>query len=200
MISMDRSSRIRARKSTDRAMRFRSHLLASALTGLALYPRSPRRALALVLAGTLIDVDHLALYVLQTGDWSLSGALHYDRYRHRPGGEGDNRPRYGSLRSPLHEPLLLLPLIWGLASEQAALRPVAYGLSLHLLLDYIEWPRFYLAFLRSGRRCEECGSNRRKLTVYRWREDNRPTYHTLCRPCYARRYRIPRVAPLTVVH
>ena len=164
-------------------MRFRSHLLSSVAAGLLCYPRSPARAAVVVLAGTLIDVDHLVLYSLQTGDWSLSGAIQYDRYRNRPGGRGDTRPRYGSLRSWIHQPGLL-PFLWLLALNRPALRPLTLGVSLHLLLDYLEWPRFFLAYRRSGRRCERCGRRDRQLTVHRWRDRSGMAFHTLCRPCY----------------
>jgi hypothetical protein len=167
-------------------MRFRTHALTSAIAGAALYPRSPLRAAALLLGGTLLDVDHFVLYALQTGDWSVTGALGYNRYRHDPSKAGDSRPRYGTLRSWLHNPLLLLPPVWALAARRPLMRPVAIGLSLHLLLDYIWWPRYTLAFQRAGRRCEACGRSDRKLTVH-WRRDwGEPELRTLCRPCFER--------------
>ena len=64
-------------------MRFPTHLLSSLAVGLAVYPRQPLRLAALVAAGTLVDLDHLLLYSLHTGDWSVVGALRYDRYRNR---------------------------------------------------------------------------------------------------------------------
>lgn len=164
-------------------MRFRSHLAASTAAALVLYPRRPADAAALLLAGTLIDLDHLLLYALQTGDWSVTGALRYDRYRHRLVTPGDTRPRYGSLRSLLHEPWLLLPLIWGLALRRTVLRPVAIGLSLHLLLDYLDWPRHALARLRAGGRCEGCGRRGRRLEVRCRRETGVRRYEVLCRAC-----------------
>jgi hypothetical protein len=114
-------------------MRFRTHAITSALAGIALYPRSPLRAAAVLLSGTLIDLDHLALYSFQTGDWSMTGALAYDRYRHLIGVAGDTRPRYDGLRSWLHKPLVLLPPLWALAVGRPALRPVAIGAALRPL-------------------------------------------------------------------
>jgi hypothetical protein len=137
-------------------MQFKAHLAASAALALAIYPRRPLRAAVLVGAGTLIDLDHLLLYALQTGDWSVSGALRYDRYRHRAPVRGDSRPRYGPLRSLLHEPLLLLPTAWLLAGRHPALLPAAIGLSLHLLLDYLYWPRDAMLRRRAGGRCSSC--------------------------------------------
>ncbi|MBX0327174.1 hypothetical protein K2Z83_05705 [Oscillochloris sp. ZM17-4] len=165
-------------------MRFRTHAITSALAGVAIYPRSPLRAAAVLLSGTLIDVDHFVLYALQTGDWSVAGALVYNRYRHDPGLAGDSRPRYGPLRSWLHNPLLLLTPLWVAASRRAALRPVAIGLSLHMLLDYIWWPRYTLAFWRAGRRCAGCGRTDRRLTVHWRRAWGEPEMRTLCRPCF----------------
>jgi hypothetical protein len=166
-------------------MHFRTHALLSAVAGAALYPRSPLRVAALLIGGTLIDVDHFVLYALQTGDWSPAGALVYNRYRNSPGGVGDTRPRYGSLRSWLHNPLMLPPM-WVLAAARPLLRPLAIGLTLHLFLDYIWWPRYALAFRRSGRRCEACGRANRKLTVH-WRRDwGEPEMRTLCHSCYER--------------
>lgn len=167
-------------------MRFRTHALASAVAGAALYRRSPLRAAALLMGGTLLDIDHFVLYALQTGDWSVTGALSYNRYRHVLTRAGDNRPRYGTLRSWLHNPALLLPAVWALAVARPSLRPVAIGLTLHLMMDHIWWPRYALAFRRAGRRCEACGHSDRKLTVH-WRRDwGEPQLRTLCRACFER--------------
>ncbi|PDV99797.1 hypothetical protein [Candidatus Chloroploca asiatica] len=116
-------------------MRFRTHLITSLLLGAVCYPRQPVQFASVVVGGTLIDLDHLVIYALRTGDWSIVGALRYDRYRHLPLQPGDHRPRYGFLRSWLHRPLLSLPLCWGLAWRYPALRPVALGVTLHLILD-----------------------------------------------------------------
>lgn len=177
-------------------MRFRAHLLSSLAVGLALYPRRPVRLAALVAAGTLIDLDHLLLYSFGTGDWSVVGALRYDRYRHKAGGAGDNRPRYGSLRSWLHDPLLLLPLSWAIALRRPALRPVALGLSLHLLLDYADWPAHHAEFRRSGGVCRICGRAGR-LTVVRSGRRGAYRYRALCRACAERAAmgRLGRAAP-----
>lgn len=167
-------------------MHFKAHLASSAALAVALYPRSPLRAAALVAAGTLIDFDHLLLYALQTGDWSVSGALHYDRYRHRARVPGDSRPRYGQLRSLLHQPWLLLPLAWSLATRHQALRPAALGLSLHLLLDHIYWPREMLLRLRARGRCEICGRKAgRRLRVRARLVDQRWSLNVVCRQCDA---------------
>lgn len=137
-------------------MRLRDHVVSSALLGAICY-RSPERAVLVLLGGVLIDLDHIAIYGLKTGDWSIAGALHYDSYRNRPAGVGDTRPRYGTLRSWLHRPLLVLPLCWWLAQRLPALRPVALGLSLHLLLDYWQSPLEWRAIARARGRCERCG-------------------------------------------
>jgi hypothetical protein len=182
-------------------MRFRTHAITSALAGTLLYPRSPLRAAGLLAGGTLLDADHFLLYALQTGDWSVTGALSYNRYRHNPGVAGDSRPRYGPLRSWLHNPLLLIPL-WVAASRRPLMRPVVIGLSLHLLLDHIWWPRYTLAFWRSGRRCARCGRSDRRLTVHWRRAWGEPEIRTLCRPCFERSLRAERWvnSPRPVVH
>lgn len=167
-------------------MRFRTHLVSSALAGLALYPRRPLAAAALTVAGTLIDLDHLLLYMLQTGDWSVSGALRYDRYRHRLIEPGDSRPRYGPLRSPLHRPWLVLPPLWYAAARRPALRPMAVGLSLHLLLDYLEWPWYAAAHRRANGRCDRCGAAGKRLVVERMAAEGRARYRALCKGCQGR--------------
>ena len=141
-------------------MQLRDHVISSALVGAISYRRSPDRALLVLLGGVLIDLDHMAIYGLKTGDWSIVGALHYDRYRNRPAGLGDTRPRYGTLRSWLHRPLLVLPLCWWLAQRLPLLRPVALGLSLHLLLDYWQLPLEWRAIVGARSRCEHCGQPR----------------------------------------
>lgn len=175
-------------------MRLRTHLLSSALLGVALYPRRPLRAAAVTLAGTLLDLDHLLLYALQTGDWSAVGALRYDRYRHRGQGPGDTRPRYGSLRSPFHEPWLLLPL-WALAAGRPWLRPVALGLSLHLLLDQYDSPRRLLARLRARGRCFACGRRGRLLSIHRFGGPQGKRYVALCQACTETTARNGRLTP-----
>ena len=103
-------------------MRFRTHLLAAAAVGLVTYPRSPARVALVAAGGVLIDIDHYILYAMRSGDWSLAGALGYEIRRHSAQRQGDTRPRYGSLRSILHRPLLTLPVAWllGLALLGAA--------------------------------------------------------------------------------
>jgi hypothetical protein len=168
-------------------MRLRDHLLSSALLGAICYMRSPDRALLVLIGGVLIDLDHVAIYGLKTGDWSIAGAIHYDRYRHRPPGLGDTRPRYGTLRSWLHRPLLVLPMIWWLASRLPSLRPVALGLSLHLLLDYWQLPLDWRAILLAGGRCEQCGQA--AAWQVRLRADSatgRPRRFAICEACLER--------------
>jgi hypothetical protein len=137
-------------------MRLRNHLISSALVGLAGYPRSPKKALLVILAGVLIDFDHFAVYALHTGDWTVAGALHYDRYRHYRAGNGDTRPRYGSLRSWIHRPELILPPLWWLARNVPLLRPIAIGLTLHLVLDHRHWPEEAFVLIRARGHCERC--------------------------------------------
>jgi hypothetical protein len=153
------------------------------------------------MAGTLLDLDHLLLYGARTGDWSIPGALHYDRYRHRHPRPGDTRPRYGSLRSWLHQPLLVLPPLWALARRRAALRPLALGLSLHLLLDQYDLPVRVLVWARAGGRCEGCGRRGRRLSVHRSGRLGSYSYWVTCAPCddalaRRRRERRPSLAAL----
>lgn len=164
-------------------MRLRTHLLTSSALGLALYPRRPERLAALVAASTLIDLDHLVLYGLRTGDWSAVGALRYNRYRGRRYTAGDTRPRYGSLRSWLHNPWLALPLAWAWAGACPAARPLALGLSLHLLLDHVDLPWRIQARLRAGGACQSCGRRGARLSVYRSRDAAGARYLALCRVC-----------------
>ncbi len=178
-------------------MNFREHLISATLLAAGLYYRRPLAAALLIAGGVLIDVDHLVLYAIRTGDWSISGALCYNRYRNRPLLRGDNRPRYGSLRSWLHQPLLILPPLWALAHRLPWLRPLAIGVSLHLALDYLAWPRAMAAYLRTGGRCAQCGQQRRVTSYLRPRQpDRRLVWMPLCPRCADRRlwyteYEIP---------
>lgn len=168
-------------------MRLRDHVLGSVIVGLARYPRAPHKALLVVLAGVLIDIDHLVIYALRTGDWTISGALHYDRYRHRRPGPGDTRPRYGSMRSWLHRPVLVLPPLWWLAHQRPCLQPVALGLSLHLLLDHRLLPYELYARARARGRCQHCGQ--RAALQSRWSFQptvGRRQMEVLCAECLAR--------------
>src|SRR5262245_5991477 len=117
-------------------MHLRTHLWTSALLGAALYRRTPARAALVMASGVLIDLDHYVLYALRSNDWSPSGAMRYNRRRQRRAQRGDARPRYGSLRSPVHIPALTLPLVWWLAWRHRRARPVAAGITLHLVLDF----------------------------------------------------------------
>lgn len=147
-------------------MQFRSHLLASALLGLALYPRRPKNAALVTVAGVLLDTDHYLLYASRTGDFTLHGALRYDTRRKSKPRRGDTRPRYGSLRSVAHVAPLTLPLAWVLARRFPALTPCALGLTLHLALD-TPWTTMldYRVWQRSGGVCERCGQRRRGRSV-----------------------------------
>lgn len=164
-----------------------THLWTSALTGLLLYRRRPGAALALTAAGVLIDADHLLLYAVRSGDWTLPGALRYMRYRNDPGGMRDRRPRYGSLRSTAHHPLAGLALAL-LAARLPLLRPVAIGIGLHLLLDWSYMPRQWYYFWKAGWRCALCGHQRqlRLHAIIHSCEGGRNTADNLavlCRAC-----------------
>jgi hypothetical protein len=181
-------------------MHSRTHLWTSALAGLLAYPRRPAQALLVVATGVLVDVDHFVLYALRSGDWSLRGALRYNQYRNKPRGPRDQRPRYGSLRSVVHHPLAVLGLVL-LAKPVPALRPVALGFGLHMLLDWAHIPGEWLLFQQVGWRCELCGGNERlrlRLIVHptdggRNRPDNRVV---LCRRCdYAASLSYPQYPP-----
>lgn len=169
-------------------MNLREHLVYSSVLAASLYPRQPVAAALLIAGGVLIDLDHLALYVCRTGDWSISGALVYNRYRNRLPRHGDNRPRYGSLRSWLHRPLLVLPPLWMLAQRYPWLRPFALGITFHLLLDHLPLPLIWAAYLRSGGQCGHCGS-RQSLDIYRRprAHDCRMHWIVLCRQCATKR-------------
>lgn len=147
-------------------MQFRAHLAIAAAAGLVLYPRHPRRAILTALGGVLIDIDHLFLYALRSGDWSLHGALRYDKRRHTAIRPGDTRPRYGSLRSIVHRPWLSLPVVWLLAWAWPIVRPLAVGLTIHLALD-THLPHYdRQAWERAAGRCERCNLPDLELEVY----------------------------------
>ena len=140
-------------------MRFRTHLLASAAAGLSLYPHAFGKAALVTVAGVLLDVDHYVLYALRSGDWNPLGALHYNQRRSRRIRPGDTRPRYGPLRSVLHYKWLTIPLVWLASSLQPVLRPVAVGITLHLLLDtpfilMLDWR----VWRRAQGRCKRCAT------------------------------------------
>lgn len=167
---------------SEHLVRFRDHVLASAVTGLALYPRSPCRAALTILGGVALDIDHFVLYALRSGDWNPVGGLRYDRRRHKLPRHGDTRPRYGSLRSVAHEPQVTLPLVWLAALLWSPLRPLAVGVTVHLALD-LHLPRYnWRVHCRAEGRCERCGIAGVPLEVYylvdprrggrRWSEQN----------------------------
>jgi hypothetical protein len=171
-------------------MRLRSHLLASALAGIALYPRSPQRAALLVLAGVAVDLDHYVLFALRSGEWNIFGALRYDRRRGRPIRPGDTRPRYGALRSIVHRAALTIPLVWLMAHRWPALRPLATGVTLHLAMDLSLLHFDWRVWRRARGHCERCGIGGLGLGVYyrlppdrggaRWSLQNRVAWCETC--------------------
>jgi hypothetical protein len=171
-------------------MRLRTHVLTSALLGATLYHRSPARAALVLLSGVGLDVDHYLLYALRSGDWSPRAALRYDTWRHAPRQPGDTRRRYGALRSPFHDARLTLPVAWGAAWRWPWLRPVAIGLTLHLVLDFPFLRLDWRIWRRSAGRCERCGQIGLKRDISyvlpprhggaRWSAENRAAW---CRRC-----------------
>jgi hypothetical protein len=171
-------------------MRLRTHLLVSALAGIAIYPRAPRRAVLLTFAGVAVDLDHYLLYALRSGDWNLFGAVRYDRRRGRPIRPGDTRPRYGSLRSVAHRAALTIPLAWLLAGRWPALCPLAAGLTLHLAMDMSPLNFDWRVWRRARGHCEHCGVGGLDLAVWyvrsperggsRWALDNRAAWCSTC--------------------
>jgi hypothetical protein len=151
-------------------MRFRSHLLASAAAGLALYPRSPRKAALVAVSGCVLDVDHYVLYALRSGDWNPLGALRYNRRRTRRIRPGDTRPRYGPLRSVLHRKRLTIPLVWLAGCHRHHAAPAArHAVYTHVRLAGVAAGRRALRTLRhagcAARRVSPAGatSGRRSL-------------------------------------
>jgi hypothetical protein len=168
-----------------------THLVASALLGLAVYPRSPKRAVIVALSGTLIDIDHYVLYALRSGDWNPIGALRYNRRRRYPIRPGDTRPRYGPLRSIVHHIPLTVPVIWLLAWAFPHLRPTATGVTLHLAMDF-PWSMSFdwRVWRRAQGRCERCGRGDRRRDIYHviipkrggdyWAPENRAAWCEQC--------------------
>ncbi len=171
-------------------MRAHIHLLVSAAAGIAIYPRSPKRAVLLTLAGVLIDVDHYLLYALRSGDWSLHGVVSYAQRRNYAPRQGDTRPRYGPLRSIVHQPLVTLPVLGGLSLSCPLFRPILLGVAIHLALDSYLLPLDLRVWWRAGRRCERCHVPADDCSVYyrrspkrggsRWSLENRVL---LCKGC-----------------
>ncbi len=171
-------------------MRFPAHAIASAALGFAIYRRQPRKLALLTLAGIALDFDHYLLYGSRSGDWSIAGALRYERRRHGAPARGDTRPRYGSLRSIAHRRRIVLPLAWLTAWEWPQLRPLALGLTLHLLMD-LYLPHYdWRIWQRAGWRCERCGNAGPHLEVHlvvpprrggqRWLASNRALWCDVC--------------------
>lgn len=155
-------------------MKPQAHLLASAVAGIMVYWREPHKALIVTAAGVLIDLDHYLLYALRSGDWVPYNAIRYNRRRHGQPDAGDARPRFGSLRSALHQPALALPLIALFASWRAT-RPLAIALALHLLMDTRLIDLDWRVYRRSRGRCELCGAAGVQLGVfYIERHTNQP--------------------------
>ena len=167
-------------------MRLRTHILASALLGTALYPHARRKALLLLAGGVLLDVDHYLLYAIRSGNWSPFSALRYDRWRNQPITAGDRRRRYGSLRSIFHTLRVALPLVWLPAWRWPALRPLAIGVTLHLALDTSPLRLDWRVWRRAAGRCESCGRLGLRRGIYyvkkpiaggsRWALDNRAAW------------------------
>jgi hypothetical protein len=147
-------------------MRFGVHVAAAMAAGYAVYRHDLKSVLLTTLGGVIIDIDHLVLYATRSGDWSLSGALRYDRFRHTRSRAGDTRPRYGSLRSILHDPRLALPLLILSALAWPAVRPLALGIALHLALDVHFLHYDWRAWTRAAGRCEACHVPGLDLEVY----------------------------------
>jgi hypothetical protein len=147
-------------------MRLRTHILTSALLGIALYPRARHKAALLLAGGVILDVDHYLLYALRSGNWNPLSALRYDRWRNQPVTAGDQRRRYGSLRSILHRARITLPLAWLLGWRWPALRPLAIGVTLHLALDISPLRLDWRAWRRAAGRCERCGRAAASRGVY----------------------------------
>ena len=171
-------------------MRLKEHIIASAALGALLYRRDWRRAALTAAAGVLVDLDHIALYVARSGDLSPGGALRYNRWRHQRPVPGDNRPRFGSLRSVLHRPALTLPLLWLPALRYHWLRPIAAGATLHLLLDLQALNLDLRVWWRAAGRCQGCGVAGLHREIYQiaaTRHGGAPhaaaNRAALCRPC-----------------
>ena len=171
-------------------MRLHIHILTSALLGTTLYPQEPRKAALLLAGGVLLDTDHYLLYALRSGNWNPLSALRYDRWRKQPIIAGDQRRRYGSLRSIFHTARITLPLVWLLAWRWPALRPLAIGVTLHLALDFSPLRLDWRVWRRAGGRCEGCGRAGLKRGVHyvklprsggsRWALDNRAAWCYEC--------------------
>ena len=167
-------------------MRLRTHILTSALLGVALYARAPRKAALLLAGGVLLDADHYLLYAIRSGNWNPLSALRYDRWRNQPLSTGDRRRRYGSLRSIFHSARVTLPLVWLLGWRQPALRPLAIGVTLHLALDTSPLRLDWRVWRRANGRCERCGRTGLKRGIYyvnlpraggsRWSAHNRAAW------------------------
>jgi hypothetical protein len=167
-------------------MRLRTHILTSVLLGAALYPRTPRKAALLLAGGVLLDADHYLLYAIRSGDWNPLNALRYDRWRNQPIVAGDQRRRYGSLRSIFHTVRFTIPLVWLLCWRWPGLRPLALGVTLHLALDTSPLRLDWRVWRRAGGRCESCGRVGLRRGVHyvklpraggsRWAVDNRAAW------------------------
>jgi hypothetical protein len=167
-------------------MRLRAHILTSVLLGAALYPRTPGKAALLLAGGVLLDADHYLLYAIRSGDWNPLNALRYDRWRNQPLVAGDQRRRYGSLRSIFHTARFTIPLVWLLSWRWPGLRPLALGVTLHLALDTSPLRLDWRVWRRAGGRCESCGRVGLRRGVHyvkspraggsRWAIDNRAAW------------------------
>ena len=113
----------------------------------------------------------------------MSGVWRFARYRWRERTPGDTLPRYETLRTRLHQPLIVLPILWWLARRGDVWRGLAIGVSLHLLMDYLEWPRAAAAVWRAGGSCPRCGRRRRLEPLWVRDGSRRGHWTATCRPC-----------------
>jgi hypothetical protein len=148
-------------------MKPRAHLIASAAVGAMLYQRQPWKAVLVTLGGVLIDVDHYLLFALRSGDWNPYSSVRYNHYRHNHPWRGDHRPRFGSLRSLLHQRAFGFSIAALIAWYAPKLRPLAWALALHLLMDIPRHHFDWQTWQRMRGRCAGCGAAGLRLGVFR---------------------------------
>ena len=118
------------------------HIVQGAVTAAALYPVIGAPAVPFGLAVVLIDLDHLIVYLWDTGDWTLRGFFVYHEVILRNLHTG-----YLGL-SPFHTvEFYLLCLV--LAPWQPVLYPVLAGCLFHHLIDMIGLVRLGHPFCKS---------------------------------------------------
>ena len=112
------------------------HAAATALAAVPLFRRGWRASAVgqFALAAVLIDVDHYLAYAWRVRDVSLGRAYRF--HRSRMGRQPLHAPALVWDRSrPFHAPILLA-LLWLLARQWPALRPLVWGALFHRALDY----------------------------------------------------------------